>query len=288
MKTPDAATGASDAPGDTTDAVRRGRGNSLSNGERIRILHSLLQHSAAGKLHRGAFAAGAVEFGVSRHCVGAIWKRGQDSINNGGEYLDVSHKKRNCGRKKILDYSEKISNLKTISTRNRQTALSSTAEAATIPKTTLWERKKAGAVKLHTANSKPILTDENKVRRVEFCKSHIVLLNHRFIFHDMLDTLHVDEKWFFVNKPTVKVYMAPDEEEPKRSSKSKRFPTIVMFICAVACPRWDDTRANRPFDDKLGIWPFVEKVPAQRGSRNRARGTLEKCTRSSSWRKSCR
>jgi hypothetical protein len=47
-----------------------------------------------------------------------------------------------------------------------------------------------------------------------------------------------------------------------------------MFVCAVACPRWD-TRANRYFDGKLGIWPFVEKVPAQRGSRNRPRGTLE-------------
>jgi hypothetical protein len=47
-----------------------------------------------------------------------------------------------------------------------------------------------------------------------------------------------------------------------------------MFICDVARPRWD-TRANRYFDGKLGIWPFVEKVPAQRGSRNRHRGTLE-------------
>jgi hypothetical protein len=55
----------------------------------------------------------AFEFGVSRLCDGAIWKRGQDSMNNGGEYLDESHKKSNWGRKKI-DYSEKISNMKSI------------------------------------------------------------------------------------------------------------------------------------------------------------------------------
>jgi hypothetical protein len=224
-------------------------------------------------LHRGAVATVAVKFGVSRHCVGAVWKRGQDSLNNGGQYLDVSHNKSNCGRKKI-DYSEKISNMKTISIRYRQT-LSSTAEAAAIPRTTLWEMKKAGAVKLHTANTKPILTDQNKAQRVEFCKGHIGLLNHRYTFHDMLDTVHVDEKWFFLNKPTVKCYMAPDEEEPKRASKSKRFPTRVMFLCAVARPQWDTARANRFFDGKLGIWPFVGKVPAQRGSRNRPRGTLE-------------
>jgi hypothetical protein len=90
----------------------------------------------------------------------------------------------------------------------------------------------------------------------------------------MLDTVHVDEKWFFVNQPTVKCYMAPVEEEPQRAAKSKKWTTKVTFACAVARPRWD-TRANRYFDGKLGIWPFVEKVPAQRGSRNRPRGTLE-------------
>jgi hypothetical protein len=37
----------------------------------------------------------------------------------------------------------------------------------------------------------------------------------------------------------------------------------------------DVTRANRYFVGKLDILPFVEKVPAQRGSRNRPRGTLE-------------
>jgi hypothetical protein len=90
----------------------------------------------------------------------------------------------------------------------------------------------------------------------------------------MLDAVHVDEKWFFVNKPTVKCYTAPEEDEPQRTSMSKRFPTKVMIICAVARPQWD-TRANKCFDGKLGIWLLVEKAPAQTGSRNRPRGTLE-------------
>jgi hypothetical protein len=34
----------------------------------------------------------------------------------------------------------------------------------------------------------------------------------------MLDTVHVDKTWFFLNKPTVKCYMAPDEEEPEKTS----------------------------------------------------------------------
>jgi hypothetical protein len=93
MKTAEGATDPTDDPGDTTVAGRRGRGKPLSNGERTQILHSLLQRWAGGKLHRGAVATVAVEFRVSRHCVGAIWKRGQDGLNNGGQYLDVSHKR---------------------------------------------------------------------------------------------------------------------------------------------------------------------------------------------------
>jgi hypothetical protein len=98
MKEAEAAKDTTDAPTDTTFAVRRDRGKLLSNGEIIWILQALLSHSSADKLHCGAVAAVAVEFGVSRHCVGAILKRGQDSSNNGGQYLDVSHKKSNCGR----------------------------------------------------------------------------------------------------------------------------------------------------------------------------------------------
>ena len=49
--------------------------------------------------------------------------------------------------------------------------------------------------------------------------------------------------------------------------------TKVMFIAAVARPqkRLDWTW----FDGLVGIWPFVEKVLAQRSSKNRPRGAPE-------------
>jgi hypothetical protein len=46
-----------------------------------------------------------------------------------------------------------------------------------------------------------------------------------------------------------------------------------MFLCAVARPRWDYHK-QQYFDGKLGIFPFVEKVPAKRSSKNRPKGTL--------------
>jgi hypothetical protein len=187
------------------------------------------------------------------------------------ESIWMCHQKSLSGRKKI-DYSDKISTMKTVLYRERRT-LVATSHAVNIPKTTLWERKKEGAVRVHSSTTKPVLMDANKAHRVNFCMAHIGLLNHRYTFHDMLDTVCIDEKWFYVSQPPVKCYIAPDEEEPHRAAKSKQFITKVMFLCVVAHPRWD-TRANRYFHGKLGIWPFVEKVPAQRASRNRARGTL--------------
>jgi hypothetical protein len=154
--------------------------------------------------------------------------------------------------------------MKTVPYRERRT-LAATSHAVDIPKTTLWERKKEGAMRVHRSTT--------KAHRVDFCMAHIGLLNHRYTFHDMLDSVCIDEKWFYFSQPTVKCYIASDEEELHHAVKSKQFITKVMFLCAVARPRWD-TRANRYFNGKLGIWPFVEKVPAQRTSRNRPRGTL--------------
>jgi hypothetical protein len=46
-----------------------------------------------------------------------------------------------------------------------------------------------------------------------------------------------------------------------------------MFLCALARPRFDDN-GNCTFDGKIGMWPFVEEVEAQRRSENRPRGTI--------------
>jgi hypothetical protein len=45
----------------------------------------------------------------------------------------------------------------------------------------------------------------------------------------MLDTVHMDEKWFFVLPPTVKYYIAPDKDEPHQALKSKQYIIKVML-----------------------------------------------------------
>ena len=46
-----------------------------------------------------------------------------------------------------------------------------------------------------------------------------------------------------------------------------------MFMFVVARPRL--LQNGQMFDGKIGIWPFIKRVPAQRSSVNRARGTIE-------------
>ncbi|CAM9196216.1 unnamed protein product [Pylaiella littoralis] len=72
-------------------------------------------------------------------------------------------------------------------------------------------------------------------------------------------------------------YLYTDEEVPTRKVQHKSHITKVMFLAAVARPRFDSSR-NRNFTGKLGIFPFTEQCVARRNSRNRAAGTLEtKC-----------
>ena len=100
-------------------------------------------------------------------------------------------------------------------------------------------------------------------------------------FHDQLDELHVDEKWFFLSKETLRYYITEREKDEnevvKRKCRHKNHIEKVMFLAAVARPRFDDD-GNCTFDGKIGLWPFVHQVPAQRKSKNRPAGTLEtKC-----------
>nr|GMC46915.1 Transposase, Tc1-like protein [Ipomoea batatas] len=90
-------------------------------------------------------------------------------------------------------------------------------------------------------------------------------LNRRTTIRSMASALSITSQ---------KYYLLPEEDEPYRTCKSKKFITKVMFLCDVARPRFDLER-NEMFDGKIGMFPFVYKEPAKRRSKNREAGTLE-------------
>ncbi len=86
--------------------------------------------------------------------------------------------------------------------------------------------------------------------------------------------MHVDEKcWFFILEKDLRIYIAPGENVPNQVCQNKDHILKVMFLCAVARPRYE-RNGECTFDGKLGMFPFVERVPAQRASVNRPRGTI--------------
>ncbi|KAF0709336.1 hypothetical protein AaE_012907 [Aphanomyces astaci] len=97
------------------------------------------------------------------------------------------------------------------------------------------------------------------------------LPNGTFSFISMDNYVHVDEKWFYLTKVNRRYYVYDDEEVA--AVKSKHFITKVMFLAAVARPRFDP-HTRRVFDGKIGVWPFVDVVAAKRKSVNRDKGTL--------------
>ena len=181
----------------------------------------------------------------------------------------MSSKKKLCGRKRKV-FSNIANKIREVPFHKRGTIRSLAAQVGMKP-STVFNFVKRKELKAHSSAVKPYLTPQNMQARIEFCKSHIDL--QKSMFSEMNDVVHIDEKWFYLTENSRRFYLMDDEEAPERKTKSKRFRTKVMFLCAVARPRYDFC-AKQNFDGKIGIWPFTKIEPAQRSSANRPAGTL--------------
>ncbi len=250
------------------------KSKNLTDMERHAVYDSMLTMLRKGRPAQGAFSKVAAQYNVHPKTVSRIWHRGRSSLEAGAIVADVSSKRKgSCGPKsKMNDINFALTALPL----NRRGSLRSISAATGIPITTLHRQLKAGSIRRHSSTIKPLLTDTNKKDRLKYCLS--MIFDPKFPdqlpkFQDMLDCIHVDEKWFYLTKANRKYYLALSEPDPVRFCKSKQSITKVMFLAAVARPRFNKNR-NQYFDGKIGIWPFVIKEPAKKNSKNRAKGTL--------------
>ncbi|XP_013658179.1 uncharacterized protein LOC106362896 [Brassica napus] len=178
----------------------------------------------------------------------------------------------NCGRKKI---PLNLNQVKSIPFHKR-TSLRSLSKSLGIATSTLHKRVKEGMLRHHTNAIKPSLKDGNIRDRLKFCFSMLEKdsLIHEPKFVNMYNIVHIDEKWFYMTKKMEKYYLVPDEEVPHRTCQSKNYIEKVMFLAAMARPRFDE-EGNETFSGKIGVFPFVSMQPAKRRSKNRDAGTLE-------------
>jgi len=134
--------------------------------------------------------------------------------------------------------------------------------------------KTDGMICAHTNDIKPILMPENQFIQVLYAANEVEKLpDECWEFRDGEDVVHLDETWFFLTKKNMCAYFGEDEEELENTTRNKNYIIKVMFLAAVAHPRFDED-GNCTFDGKIGIWPMVEKVHAKRTSKYRKKGTV--------------
>ncbi|KAF0746007.1 hypothetical protein AaE_008300 [Aphanomyces astaci] len=151
----------------------------------------------------------------------------------------------------------------------RQTLRALSAHSG-IPKTTLVQHMRDEK----TMRARSSYVDTNALTRMKHAMSFLQPTSSgNQVFADMNSYIHVDEKWFFLTKVKRKFYAYSDEVVPASRVKSKRFITKVMFLAAVARPRYDFPKKSM-FDGKIGIWLFEVQLPVQRNSKYRVKGTM--------------
>lgn len=177
---------------------------------------------------------------------------------------NASHNKTtNCGRKRVqLDCQTLCEVL-----LSKWTTLRSLSHALNINKTSLIRLHKARVIRHHSNALKPYLKKENMISRLRFCFSMLDVNNipHAPKFKSMHNIVFIDEKCFQVSKKFMNYYLLADEVEPHRSCKNKIFIPKLMFLVAVAKPKFD-SECNEMFSRKIGVFPFVIDEPTKRSS----------------------
>ncbi|XP_074289316.1 uncharacterized protein LOC141614471 [Silene latifolia] len=250
----------------------------LTNLERSKINETLLNNSINGKPRHGIINEVAARFSVDRKTITRLWMAAQKQRASSIP-VNVSSKKKGIKKvgRAILDEEK----LKSIDLLDRSTQ-HSLATHLGVSQSTVSRWVMSKQIRSHTNALKPGLTDKNKLARLIFSLQHLVYHEHtkRIVFKDQSNIIHMDEKWFSKTKPTTRFYLAKGETDQHRCVQSKSFIEKVMFMCAVGRPLYG-SNGELIFDGKIGIWPFVVEIPAQRNSKNRVAGTMEtKCIES--------
>ena len=116
-----------------------------------------------------------------------------------------------------------------------------------------------------TSVLKPLPKKQHKLLRVCFCLSK--MKETTLTYNAFYQSVHIDEEWFFISEKELRLYITLGEDIVTSFRQNKDHIMKVMFLCAVARPRYNHT-GECFFYGKIGLFPFVQRLPAQRTSRN--------------------
>jgi hypothetical protein len=254
--------------------------NNMTAAEKFGIYQTLRAAFQDGTLRHGAIREIANQFHVCEKFVSRIWVRG----GRGALCIQAVFADRRAGYRKPLKYQkdEMHDLLRQVPVEARSTIRDSAA-AIGIPKSTFHRYTRVQKFfRPASIQMKPALTGTHCTRRLRFVRD--MVNEETGLYWEQYDTIHIDEKWFFIDKVNRRCYLNDDEVAPIKQTKNKQYMEKVMFLCAVARPRKAINQRQQQlqndnnddeiwdFDGKVGVWPFVEWYEAARTSRNRPRG----------------
>lgn len=215
-----------------------------------------LQKSVDFQLGRDTTLIVANMFGISRPLVQSIWRKAKP-FHAQGLPADLSSKRNLCGRRRV---QVDLSQITAIPPERRST-IRAIAQELYCSSSTVHRFFQEGKIRHRSNTVKPYLRDENKKARIQFCISMLdaLTLHDQSTFKEMYNIVHIDEKWFNTTSKVRTIYMLPDEEDPLMTVQNKNSIEKVMFLAALARPRYDHD-GTCIFDGKIGVWPFVKKV----------------------------
>jgi len=241
----------------------------MNNKQRFACLAMLMGMSNRAPIEQRDLDFVAHQFGTCKKSVARLWQQAKTSRSVGKiDEDEIKNKRHNCSGITKWDRDEVQEAVKELRCKKKKT-IRGLAAALGVPKLSVHRLTQLKIIVRKVSYTKPYLTEENKVTRLEYALS--LRAGDTVIYQDLYNYIHVDEKWFYLTETGEAYYCAPDEDLPHRTVKSKRFIKKVMFLCAQARPR--RLPNGEWWDGKIGIWPIGEVGTAKRASKHRRKGS---------------
>ncbi|CAN0382926.1 unnamed protein product [Pylaiella littoralis] len=225
------------------------------------MIDDLLRGSKNGVLQRGDFKTVGALYQQHPETVSRHWRLYQQKKEAGEQNPDLSNKRKGNSGRTGINIPVLVEKLAEIPLKNRTTQRS-IAAALGIPKTTLVRNLKQLGLRACSRFLKPLLTDIAKEKRLDWAVRWVrEVPGGARKFHNFYDFVHLDEKWFYICKQGQRYYLYEGEDLPVYKVQHKSHVTKVMFLAAVARPRFDTGRNTANSMAKSASTPSLSSGP---------------------------
>ena len=233
-------------------------GKDLSDSDHERIIQFCYHNwdDRLGKLKRGQVEVAAAKYNVHRNTIGkhvALVKAKKQGLV--ASPVKVTNRKKFNARPSHANVRQNLYDTMEEACRTFEDVAQDVSERGetTVSSSTVSRDYENKMFKRIRCTAKPMLSDAHRIKRLKHALSMIDPLTLKF--KSLHNIVFLDEKWFFLGKPTTHFYVSNSTESSTKPITSKNNSEKLMFLAAVSRPRFA-ADGSVQFDGKLGIWPF--------------------------------